>query len=92
MFCRVWVTYFCVNYLMFTFEISLKSVNPHTAKSAFYEVFKVWWIKISQSYDILSLTDTGPRLPAWTPRIESLHLYTQDYGWFTARTHGVVSI
>ena len=43
------------------FEISHKILNPYTAKYAFYEVLKfddLWYLK---SYDILSLSETGPR-------------------------------
>ena len=43
------------------FEISLKILNPYTAKYAFYEVLKfddLWYLK---SYNILSLGDTGTR-------------------------------
>ena len=29
------------------FEISHKILNPYTAKYAFYEVLKVWWIILS---------------------------------------------
>ena len=30
-----------------TFEISRKIFNPYTAKYAFYEMLKIWWIMIS---------------------------------------------
>ena len=43
------------------FEISHKILNPYTTKHAFYEVLKIWQVTISQSYDILSLSETGPR-------------------------------
>ena len=42
------------------FEISHKMLNPYTTKYAFYEVLKIWRLMISQSYDILSLSETGP--------------------------------
>ena len=43
------------------FEISRKILNPYTAKYAFYEVLKIWRLTIYQSYDILSLSETGLR-------------------------------
>ena len=43
-----------------TFEISHKILNPYTTKYAFYEVLKIWRHMISWSYDILSLSETGP--------------------------------
>ena len=42
------------------FEISHNILNPYTAKYAFYEVLKIWRLMISKSYDILSLSETGP--------------------------------
>ena len=45
-----------------TFEISRKILNPYTAKYAFYEVLKIWQVMISFSYDILSLSETSPRM------------------------------
>ena len=43
------------------FEISHKILNAYTAKYAFCEVSKVWRNMISQGYDILSFSETGPR-------------------------------
>ena len=35
-------------------------LNTRTAQYEFYEVLKVWWIRISYSYDILSLSEMAP--------------------------------
>ena len=42
------------------FEISHQILNPYTAKYEFYEVLKIWRLMISKSYNILSLSETGP--------------------------------
>ena len=49
---------FCVK-----FQSSHKILNPYTIKYAYKEVLKVWRLMISQSYDVLSLSETGPRGP-----------------------------
>ena len=61
------------------FEISHKNLNPYTAKYAFYEVLKVWRLTISYTYDILGLSETGPR-PAWVtqPLTQSLIIMLAD--------------
>ena len=45
------------------FEILHKILNPYTAKIAFHEVLKIRRLMRSQSYDILSLSETGPSCP-----------------------------
>ena len=42
------------------FEISHEILNSYIAKYAFYKVLKIWRLMISSSYDILSLSETGP--------------------------------
>ena len=42
------------------FEISNKILKPYIAKYVFYVVLKIWRIMMYQSYDILSLSETGP--------------------------------
>ena len=48
-----------------------------TAKYAFYKVSNVWWIMIYWSYNILSLSETGPRGPLllwpWSPILTLWH-------------------
>ena len=43
------------------FEISHRNLNTYTAKYAFYEALKNRRLMISSNYDILSLSETGPR-------------------------------
>ena len=45
------------------FEISHEMLNPYTAKYVFYKVLNIWRLVISSSYDILSLSETGPCTP-----------------------------
>ena len=43
------------------FQISHKIFNPYTVEYAFYDVLQIWRLLICCSYDILSISETGPR-------------------------------
>ena len=78
------------------FEISHTILNPHTAKYALYEVLKIWSLMISLSYDILSLSETGPwclfgvriAAPSWVCRIRVLRpgIIRNNCGPYTSTT------
>ena len=52
-----WINNFIPHFALWN---STQNLNPYTAKCAFYEVLKIYRIMMSQTYDILSLSETDP--------------------------------